>query len=130
MRMHAQTAMIENGFVHIPESAPWLAEYLHEMLLTALRVGGRGAPERKARTVRRRPSCWTATARRCQFGAEPEVRTHLPPAESRLRTRFLQRRARGLNGYDRTRNRKFESSSLQRGVCELPMRCYRHELLD
>jgi predicted phage terminase large subunit-like protein len=31
MRMHAQTAMIENGFVHIPESAPWLAEYLHEL---------------------------------------------------------------------------------------------------
>jgi len=28
--MHAQTAMIENGFVHIPETAPWLAEYLHE----------------------------------------------------------------------------------------------------
>jgi hypothetical protein len=31
MRLHAQTAMIENGFVHIPEAAPWLAEYLHEM---------------------------------------------------------------------------------------------------
>jgi predicted phage terminase large subunit-like protein len=31
MRLHAQTAMIENGFVHIPECAPWLAEYLHEM---------------------------------------------------------------------------------------------------
>jgi predicted phage terminase large subunit-like protein len=31
MRMHAQTAMIDNGFVHIPEAAPWLAEYLHEM---------------------------------------------------------------------------------------------------
>jgi len=31
MRLHAQTAMIENGFVHIPEEAPWLAEYLHEM---------------------------------------------------------------------------------------------------
>jgi len=31
MRMHTQTAMIENGFVHIPETAPWLAEYLHEM---------------------------------------------------------------------------------------------------
>jgi len=30
-RMHAQTAMIENGFVHIPETAPWLAEYLHEI---------------------------------------------------------------------------------------------------
>ena len=31
MRMNAQTAMIENGFVRIPETAPWLAEYLHEM---------------------------------------------------------------------------------------------------
>ena len=31
MRLHAQTAIIENGFVHIPEAAPWLAEYLHEM---------------------------------------------------------------------------------------------------
>jgi hypothetical protein len=31
MRMHVQTAMIENGFVHIPETAPWLAEYLHEL---------------------------------------------------------------------------------------------------
>jgi predicted phage terminase large subunit-like protein len=30
MRMHAQTAMIENGFVHLPEAAPWLAPYLHE----------------------------------------------------------------------------------------------------
>jgi len=31
MRMHAQTAMIENEFAQIPQSAPWLAEYLHEM---------------------------------------------------------------------------------------------------
>src|SRR5438034_1575462 len=31
MRLHAQTAMIENGFVYIPETAPWLAEYLHEL---------------------------------------------------------------------------------------------------
>jgi predicted phage terminase large subunit-like protein len=30
MRMHAQTAMIEN-FVYIPDTAPWLAEYLHEI---------------------------------------------------------------------------------------------------
>jgi hypothetical protein len=29
--MHAQTAMIENGFVHLPEVAPWLAPYLHEL---------------------------------------------------------------------------------------------------
>jgi predicted phage terminase large subunit-like protein len=31
MRLNAQTGMIESGFVHIPEAAPWLAEYLHEM---------------------------------------------------------------------------------------------------
>ena len=31
MRLHAQTALIENGFVHLPETAPWLAEYLHEI---------------------------------------------------------------------------------------------------
>ena len=31
MRLHAQTALIENGFVQIPETAPWLAEYLHEL---------------------------------------------------------------------------------------------------
>jgi predicted phage terminase large subunit-like protein len=31
MRMHAQTATIENGFVHLPKEAGWLAEYVHEM---------------------------------------------------------------------------------------------------
>jgi predicted phage terminase large subunit-like protein len=31
MRMHAQTAMIENGFVHLPKEASWLPEYLHEL---------------------------------------------------------------------------------------------------
>ena len=31
IRVHAQTAVIENGFVHLPETAPWLAEYLHEL---------------------------------------------------------------------------------------------------
>ncbi len=31
MRLNAQTATIENGFVHLPEAAPWLAEYLHEL---------------------------------------------------------------------------------------------------
>jgi hypothetical protein len=29
--MHAQTAVIENGFVYVPQTAPWLAEYLHEI---------------------------------------------------------------------------------------------------
>jgi predicted phage terminase large subunit-like protein len=31
MRMHAQTAMIENGFVYLPEADHWLPEYLHEL---------------------------------------------------------------------------------------------------
>jgi len=31
MRLHAQTALIENGFVRIPENAAWLAEYLREL---------------------------------------------------------------------------------------------------
>ena len=30
MRMLAQTAMIENGSVRVPESTPWLAQYLQE----------------------------------------------------------------------------------------------------
>ena len=31
MRLHAQTATIENGFVHLPEAAPWLGAYLDEL---------------------------------------------------------------------------------------------------
>jgi predicted phage terminase large subunit-like protein len=31
MRMHARTAMIENGFVLLPEEAPWRANYLSEL---------------------------------------------------------------------------------------------------
>jgi predicted phage terminase large subunit-like protein len=31
MRLHAQTATIENGFVHLPQAAPWLDDYLDEL---------------------------------------------------------------------------------------------------
>lgn len=31
MRLHAQTAAIEGGFVHLPTSAKWLDEYVHEL---------------------------------------------------------------------------------------------------
>jgi hypothetical protein len=31
MRLHSVTSTIENGFVHLPEKAEWLGEYLHEM---------------------------------------------------------------------------------------------------
>jgi predicted phage terminase large subunit-like protein len=33
MRLFAQTATIENGFVHLPEAAHWLADYLNELML-------------------------------------------------------------------------------------------------
>jgi predicted phage terminase large subunit-like protein len=32
MRMHSVTSTIENGFVHVPDKAFWLAEYLHELV--------------------------------------------------------------------------------------------------
>jgi predicted phage terminase large subunit-like protein len=31
MRMHSVTSTIENGFVYIPDKAPWLPEFLHEL---------------------------------------------------------------------------------------------------
>lgn len=31
MRMNAQTAQIESGFVHLPTATPWLAQYLSEI---------------------------------------------------------------------------------------------------
>ncbi|MGA7864448.1 MAG: phage terminase large subunit [Stellaceae bacterium] len=60
MRLHAQTATIENGFVHIPENAPWLAEYLHE--LTVFPKG-----KHDDRPIRPRSS-WTGSRRRCRGG--------------------------------------------------------------
>ena len=31
MRLHAQTAMFENGRVYLPRTAPWLLDYIHEL---------------------------------------------------------------------------------------------------
>jgi predicted phage terminase large subunit-like protein len=31
MRLHAQTAAIENGFVHLSDEAHWLADYFMEL---------------------------------------------------------------------------------------------------
>ena len=33
VRMINQTSILENGLVHIPREAPWLAEYLHELAM-------------------------------------------------------------------------------------------------
>jgi predicted phage terminase large subunit-like protein len=32
MRLHAQTAQFENGFVILPKSAPWLDDYVNELI--------------------------------------------------------------------------------------------------
>ena len=31
MRLHAQTAWIENGHVYLPKDAPWLLDYRQEL---------------------------------------------------------------------------------------------------
>jgi phage terminase large subunit-like protein len=56
MLIHAQTAMIENRFVHLPQEAPWLGEYLHELAVF---------PYTAASTTRstRRRSCSTGSNR-------------------------------------------------------------------
>jgi Terminase RNaseH-like domain len=33
MRLHSVTSVIENGFVHIPDRAAWLGEFLHELTI-------------------------------------------------------------------------------------------------
>jgi predicted phage terminase large subunit-like protein len=59
MRMLAQAAMIENGFVHLPKEAAWLAEYLQEL------------------TVSRRASTTTRSTRppRCSTGSSARARS-------------------------------------------------------
>ena len=32
LRMHSITGMIESGFVHLPDKAPWLGEFVHELV--------------------------------------------------------------------------------------------------
>ena len=78
MRLRAQTATIENGFVFLPREAPWLADYLHELitfptLSTAIRptrprrrlpglIWRRVNPESSVFTARRLPARNTARA--------------------------------------------------------------------
>jgi hypothetical protein len=57
--MHAQTAMIENGFMHLPKEAAWLPEYLHELTAFPKRKHDDQvdrADARLAQTCRRRPT--------------------------------------------------------------------------
>jgi predicted phage terminase large subunit-like protein len=72
LRLHAQSAVIENGFVFVPEEAPWLADYLAEH--TAFPGGRKNDPRPRFRPTlvqpappprtrfwcesRRRTACW------------------------------------------------------------------------
>jgi predicted phage terminase large subunit-like protein len=94
MRMHAQTAMIENGFVHLPKDAAWLPEYLHELtvfpkgkhddqvdstaqMLDWLKQSGR-EPGGFFQLVKERAEA----LRRDQAGSGPPVRLRAPPGIS------------------------------------------------
>jgi predicted phage terminase large subunit-like protein len=37
MRLHAETAQFENGFVILPKTAPWLEEYVNELISFPMR---------------------------------------------------------------------------------------------
>jgi hypothetical protein len=75
MRLHAQTAMIENGFVHIPETSSWLAEYLHEMT-----VFPKGNISMTTRPIRPRSS-WSGSRR--PWGIVELTRLQLQEREQR-----------------------------------------------
>jgi hypothetical protein len=59
--------MIENGFIYIPETAAWLAEYLHEMT-----VFPKGKHDDQV----------DSTAQFLDWFGGPRVRILSPPAES------------------------------------------------
>ena len=52
MRMHAQTAVIENGLVHLPKEAGWRAEYLFELSVPLDRPSARLAQASRPRAPR------------------------------------------------------------------------------
>ena len=94
MRMHAQTAVIENGFVYIPETAPWLAAYLHELTTfpkgrhddqvdsaNARLVQARQRPQLKRRDLRTLPDEGGSSAR----PAGRTRATHVPACSCRHR---------------------------------------------
>jgi hypothetical protein len=69
MRLHAQTATIENGFVHLPDEAPWLAGAVSELTMLPAgpprRPGGFG-PHKALAWAKQRPSFdeWIETRQR------------------------------------------------------------------
>jgi predicted phage terminase large subunit-like protein len=109
MRMHAQTAMIENGFVHLPNTAPWLSPYLHE--LTSFPNGRhddqvdstaqlldwfkRGSGPSSNAGIFELYRMQAEAARRHQAGREPRVRLRVPAGIGRINMLHLNVAADG-----------------------------------
>src|SRR6516165_597782 len=110
MRMHAQTAMIENGFVHLPKDAAWLPEYLHELtvfpkgkhddqvdstaqMLDWLKQSGR-EPGGFFQLIKERAEA----LRRSQAGSGTPVRLRAPPGISAVQLLSGARRIVGADG--------------------------------
>ena len=96
-RMHAQTAMIENGFVHLPKEASWLTEYLHEMMAFPRgRHHDQVPPGTSSRG--RRPSCSTGSSEAAAPAPMPGsgscTRSGMKPDRPPLRSRRNCRRYR------------------------------------
>jgi predicted phage terminase large subunit-like protein len=111
MRMHAQTAMIENGFVHLPDTAPWLAPYLHELttfpngrhddqvdstaqLLDWFKQAGSGVPSSNA-GIYELYRQWAEEARGQQARRETRVRLRVPQGIGRMNMLHLNVAADG-----------------------------------
>lgn len=93
MRLHAQTATIENGFVHLPREAHWLADYLHE--LTTYPAGRHDdqvdSTSQALAWTKQRPPCWGILEyyrQQAEIAASrmepPRVRLKAPPGISHV----------------------------------------------
>ena len=95
MRLHAQTATIENGFVHLPREACWLGDYVHELIIfPAGRFDDQVDSTSQALAwAKRRPPGWGIyeyTRREAERAAgrveQPLVRLKAPPGVSNVYT--------------------------------------------
>jgi predicted phage terminase large subunit-like protein len=110
MRMHAQTAMIENGFVHLPKEAGWRAEYLHE--LTVFPNGKHDDQVPPDTSFRGRPPS-------CSTGSSKPAATRAASINI-IRSAPKSRRPRGPSRYRRWRSGWASSGGDQAGTPTRP----------
>jgi predicted phage terminase large subunit-like protein len=86
-RMNTVTSTIENGFVHVPEKAPWLGEFLHE-LTTFPQAKYSDQADSTSQALdwikqQSAPMCNVAQAL-AQYAAESIKERYFPPSDSPL----------------------------------------------